>query len=98
MNAKMFHNSYCSPSITIDAEQLRKALADIEEAEEAGLHHCQAVFIKTLEGEMLSDYKAEYLDLIEKAHPTDGTKDWGRGQNVRKKFRYNEKTGKLEDK
>lgn len=66
----------------IDAEQLRAALAEIEEAERAGFMYCQAVFKLISAGPSLSDCRAAYSDLIEKAHPTDGNLDWGRFQRV----------------
>lgn len=77
----------------IDAEQLRKALAEIEVAERNGFKHCLAVFRMASAGRMISDNRAEYSDLVEKAHPTDPAFDWGRFQAV---SRYNEfRDGKL---
>lgn len=66
----------------INAEQLRKALKDIEAAEANGFHHCLAVLKLTSAGHQLDDCRAEYSDLIEKAHPTDGGLSWGRFQGV----------------
>lgn len=72
----------------IDAEQLRKALADIEKAESNGFMHCLAVFDITQAGRMIDQCRAEYSDLSERAHPTDPNFSWGRFQNVtgRNKF------------
>ena len=66
----------------ISGEQLRKALKEIKRAENNGFDYCLAVFEIVGAGRMLDDNLAEYDDLIEKAHPTDGCLDWGRGQNV----------------
>lgn len=72
----------------IDAEQLRKAIDEIEKAEINGFLHCLAVFRLTSAGFMISDNRASYSDLLERAHPTDGSLNWGRFQNVsgRNKF------------
>lgn len=77
--------------IKITADQLRAALKDMEEAEKAGLMYCEAVF----NGSWVDDYwtSAEYSDLYEKAHPTDGRLNWGRGQKIRKSHIF--KNGKL---
>ncbi len=72
----------------ITAEQLRAALKDIEAAEANGFHHCLAVFRLPAAGPMLDQNRAEYSDLIEKAHPTDGSLDWGRGQDVTRRHRF----------
>ena len=78
----------------IDAENLRKALADIEEAEANGFMYCLAVLKMTGSGGRdLTDCRVEYSDLWEKAHPTDGMLDWGRGQDVTKNCKF--KNGKL---
>jgi hypothetical protein len=77
----------------IDAEQLRKALAEIESAENNGFMHCLAVFRIASAGRMLDQNRAEYSDMIEKAHPTDGHFDWGRFQLVSKRNKF--KGGKL---
>ena len=74
--------------ICIDAKQLRSALADIEKAEKNGFDHCLAVLKITSVGHMLDDNRLEYLDMIEKAHPTDGSLDWGRFQGVTKRNRF----------
>jgi len=75
-----------SMNFCVDAEQLRKALAEIEAAEKNGFMHCLAVFRMATAGRMLDENRAEYSDLYEKAHPTDGNFDWGRHQLV---SRYN---------
>jgi hypothetical protein len=72
----------------IDAEQLRKALADIEKAEQAGFMYCLAVFDITQVGHMLDDVRASYSDLLERAHPTDDELDWGRFQGVSRHYRF----------
>lgn len=77
----------------ITAEQLRAALKDIESAEAHGFHHCLAVFRMASAGRMLDQNRAEYSDMIEKAHPTDGRLDWGRFQGVTRRNRF--KGGKL---
>lgn len=77
----------------IDAEQLRKALAEIEAAEKNGFMHCLAVFRMASAGQMLDQNRAEYSDMIEKAHPTNGRFDWGRFQGVTRLNRF--ENGKL---
>ena len=72
----------------INAEQLRKALKDIEAAETNGFMYCEAVFQITQAGKSLSDCKAEYSDLCEKAHPTNGNFDWGRFQGVSRRNKF----------
>jgi hypothetical protein len=77
----------------IDAEQLRKALKDIKAAEANGFNYCLAVFEVSAVGRMLDSCRAEYSDMIEKAHPTDGKLDWGRFQRVTQTNKF--KGGKL---
>lgn len=72
----------------IDAAQLRKALMEIEAAEENGFMYCLAVFRMSSAGRMLDQNRAEYSDMIEKAHPTNGHLDWGRFQSVTKRNRF----------
>lgn len=72
----------------IKADQLRAALSEIEQAEANGFHHCEAVFRFVSAGRALDDNQAAYSDLIEKAHPTDGSLNWGRFQNVTKNKRF----------
>jgi len=72
----------------ITAEQLRVALKEIEAAEANGFHHCLAVFRMSTAGPMLDQNRAEYSDMIEKAHPTDGRLDWGRFQGVTRRHRF----------
>ena len=74
--------------ICIDAKQLRLALADIEQAEKNGFDYCLAVLKITSVGHMLDDNRLEYCDMIEKAHPADGSLNWGRFQGVAKKNRF----------
>ena len=75
----------------IDAEQLRKALKEIEAAESNGFNHCLCVFRMYQAGYMLSDNQAVYSDLIERASPTDGSLNWGRNQGVSKRYRFDGK-------
>lgn len=79
--------------LCINAEHLRKALADLERAEKNGFMHCLAVFSMVSAGRMLDQNRAEYSDMIEKAHPTDGAFDWGRFQGVSRRHRFED--GKL---
>ena len=72
----------------ITGDQLRKALADIDAAEKNGFMHCLAVFDITQAGKMIDECRAEYSDLVEKAHPTDGNFNWGRFQGVTRKHRF----------
>lgn len=78
---------------TITADQLRKALKDLEQAEKNGFMYCLSVFQLTSAGTCLDNCKAEYSDLSERAHPTDGNFNWGRFQNV--SGRHTFKNGKL---
>jgi len=71
----------------INAEQLRKALKEIEIAERNGFDCCLAVFVPTSAGRALDQCKLEYSDLVERAHPTR-CHNWGRGQNITKRFRF----------
>lgn len=66
----------------ISSLELRKALEAIEDAEKNGFDYCLAVFQMTSVGPMLDQCRAAYSDLIEKAHPTDPSLDWGRFQGV----------------
>ena len=77
--------------IQITGDELRKALKDIEEAEKHGFMFCEAVFNSTQRNEYWT--VATYSDMWEKAHPTDGSLDWGRGQNVTKRSYF--KDGKV---
>lgn len=64
-------------------DQIAKARADLENAEARGFLYCEAVFVD-----------AEYDGLHEKAHPTSGSLNWGRGQDVTKRNFF--RNGKLE--
>lgn len=77
----------------IDAAQLRAALAEIEAAEKNGFLHCLAVFKFSHAGYMLSDCRATYADLLERAHPTSASLNWGRFQGVSKRHTF--KDGEL---
>lgn len=72
----------------IDATELRKALADIERAEANGFNYCLATFRLTSAGWSLSECRASFDDLIERAHPTDGNLCWGRCQGVTRNHRF----------
>jgi len=72
----------------VNAYELRLALKDIERAEKNGFDYCLAVFKLVSTGPCLDDCRAEYSDLCEKAHPTDGNLDWGRFQGVTKRHRF----------
>lgn len=78
---------------TVNAEELRRAISEIEIAEKNGFMYCQAVFALTKAGKNLSDCQAEYSDLIEKAHPTNPSLNWGRFQSVSKENKF--ENGKL---
>lgn len=71
--------------LCIDAAQLRAALTEIEAAEKNGFMHCLAVFAITQAGWSLSDCRATYRDLIERASPDDPSLNWGRSQGVTKR-------------
>jgi len=75
-------------NFSIGAEELRKALAEIEAAEKNGFMHCQAVLKFKRLGHCNAWIELAYSDLWEKAKPNDGKFDWGRGQGVtlRNKF------------
>ena len=80
-------------TVVVNAEQLRKALKEIEEAEANGFMYCQAVFHLKSYGASIDNCIIEYDDLCEKAHPTKASLDWGRGQGVTKRKKF--KDGKL---
>ena len=80
-------------TVVANAEQLRKALKDIEKAEANGFMYCQAVFHLKSYGASIDKCIIEYDDICEKAHPTNGSLDWGRGQRVTEKNRFED--GKL---
>jgi hypothetical protein len=79
--------------LVINKKDLEKALKDIKSAEKNGFMYCQGVFKIISAGVCLDDNVAEYSDMIEKAHPTDGHLDWGRFQRVSKTHKF--KNGKL---
>ena len=72
----------------ISGDQLRKALSDISTAEANGFHFCLGVFTLVSAGRMIDSNRAEYSDIIEKAHPTDGNFDWGRFQGVTRRNKF----------
>lgn len=75
-------------NICVSADQLRRALADIESAEANGFMHCLAVFDIVSAGRQIDQCRGEYSDLIERAHPTNGNLNWGRFQGVTAKNRF----------
>lgn len=74
--------------LCIGAAELRAALADIERAEANGFHHCLAVFQFTSISADLDDTVAKFDGLIERAHPTDPSLNWGRSQGVTRRNRF----------
>ena len=72
----------------IGAKALREALAEIEVAEANGFMHCLAIFKLTSAGPCIGDCRAEFSDLSERAHPTDGRLNWGRFQAVTKRHQF----------
>jgi hypothetical protein len=79
--------------LCINAQELRKALADIEAAEANGFMHCQAVFGLATAGPNLGDCTMNYSDMIERAHPFEPAFNWGRYQRVSARNKF--KDGKL---
>ena len=75
-------------TVVANADQLRKALKDIEKAEANGFMYCQAVFHLTSYGRSIDKCVIEYDDLWEKAHSTNGSLDWGRGQRVTERNKF----------
>jgi hypothetical protein len=67
---------------------MRAALREIEEAEANGFNHCLSVFKLSHVGVMLYQCTAEYSDIFERAHPTDGNLNWGRHQRVTKNCKF----------
>lgn len=80
--------------ISLDRKELEKALKDIKKAEGSGFMFCRGVF--SVVGMNGAIGIAEYSDIWEKAHPTDGHLDWGRFQNVHQRKRF--VNGRLEPK
>jgi hypothetical protein len=68
--------------IQINAEELRKALKDIEGAEKHGFMFCEAVFTQSDRDNVWAVGK--YSDMWEKAALDNSSLDWGRGQSVTK--------------
>ena len=75
-------------TVVANADQLRKALKDIEKAEANGFMYCQAVFHLKSYGANIDECVIEYDNLCEKAHPTNGSLDWGRGQRVTERNKF----------
>lgn len=78
----------------ITADELRKALSEIERAEKNGFLFCLSVFTFSHAGRSLEDNRAVYSDLVENASMTDGRLQWGRFQGITRKYRF--VNGKLE--
>jgi len=73
----------------INARELRKALKEIEHAEQNGFKYCEAIFYLSSVSKKLGECRAKYNgDIIEKAHPTDGNLDWGRFQNITHRYKF----------
>lgn len=81
--------------LTATAAELRKALADIEQAEANGFMHCEAVFYVASAGRCLDQCKLAYSDLSERGHPTDARYNWGRFQGVTRHNRWDPDTKTL---
>lgn len=62
-------------AVTCSDADRRDAARALARAAERGFLYCEAVFIEKPEGDV-------YDGLCEKAHPTSGALDWGRGQRV----------------
>lgn len=77
-----------SMEFCITEKQLRLALKDINHAKRNGFHHCVPVFQFVSASGMIEDCKANYTDLIEKAHPLDDSLNWGRMQYVTHRNRF----------
>jgi len=71
---------------TITEKELKKALKQINRAKKNGFHYCEGVFRGyAFDGGLV---KLVYSDLFEKAHPTDGNYNYGRGQSVSKYYTF----------
>lgn len=65
--------------VVVNAEQLRKALKEIEIAESHNIMHCDAIFKLSKVGDSLDDCRIEFgKHLVVKADPVDPRKNWGR--------------------
>jgi hypothetical protein len=85
-------NMYEEREICLCASEIKKAYKEITRAEKAGFAFCEAVF-SIRQGWNSHWITGDYIELLEKAHPTDGHLDWGRGQNMTKRYKF--KNGKL---
>lgn len=79
--------------LTITGDELRRALSAVEAAEKQGFMHCLAVVHLISAGQGIHECSLSFSDIIERAHPTDGSKDWGRFQGISLKYKF--KDGKL---
>ena len=66
-----------SLELTISKDELEKALAEIKEAEDAGFMYCTPVF-RIFEAGYIGKTKAKWEGMLTKAHPTNGSFNWGR--------------------
>lgn len=76
--------------VCVSGDELRKALSDIEIAEKNGFEYCLSTFKVSGQpnsGNFVNE-PIVYVDLFEKAHPTDPSFSWGRGQDVTKRNKF----------
>ncbi len=66
-------------NITITYEELKKAMAEMDVAVANGFVASLAVFKLSEAGDMLSQCRMKYSDLIPQGSDTDGRYQWGRG-------------------
>lgn len=69
--------------VGISGNELRKALTEVEEAEAAGFLASEACFRLIPKNSLWAD--GTFLDISEKAHPTDGRLNWGRDNFIVKR-------------
>jgi hypothetical protein len=75
-------------TVVATADELRKALKEIESAEANGFNYCLAVFHLKEYGSKITDCKIEFDDLCEKAHPKDMKLNFGRGQRITERYKF----------
>ena len=73
--------------ILMCADELRRALADIEQAEANGFTACEAV-LEPKELAPMGHLYLRYSDMVEKALPNRSDLNWGRFQGVTKRHRF----------
>lgn len=69
--------------VSVPAADLRRALAELELAEAAGLGCSEAVFAVRRRPTDMAVSHAAFLDVLEKSHPTDPSQNWGRDSVIR---------------